>query len=281
MNLRWGIIAAFSALVISVSLGIISDVRPLHIFLRALIFTVVFFGVGFGARMVITSFIPELLYLEEEPVIRENNQQSGSRINISVGNEEYAVPEMYKAPGEPHELGNIEDLISGAFKPRVVAESPADQFPKAPASWESVDVNRENDYNMQGGDQDGFDADMFEIQPEKPSKKAPPEKPVFTASFGDDMSGLGGLPDLDAMATAFSAGGGDVKAPPVQAAPAMDMDSGFMDPMDSQLFGGDAMAESLKTDSSNKTGNKNQQLEGDFSPKELSMGIRTVLSKDK
>jgi len=271
-NLRWGIIAACAALVVSVAAGIISEVRLLYIILRAAIFAVVFFGIGFGIRMVISSFMPELLYLEEEPVIHDSNPQAGSRINITVGSTgEYAVPEMYKDSGDHNELGNIEDLISGAFRPRASDESPPVQPRKAPLG---IDGNTDNDYNMQDSAQDMFGSDNFEFPSVRPSSAAAPEKPVFTPTFGDDLAGLGGLPDLDAMAMAFSSGGELPRAPAAQAMPAGDSLS-VMEPIDEQLFDAAPIVKPVS-----KSG-KSQQLDGDFNPKELAQGIRTVLSKDK
>lgn len=268
-NLRWGVIAASAALILCVALGIISDVRPFYIFLRALIFTVIFFGIGFGIRMVIHSYFPELLYLEEEPVIHENSQP-GERVNITVGSTEYAVPEMYKESDDPEYLGNIEELVSGVFKPRAVAESSPDQFMK-PAAREGIDVKREKDYNMEGNSQDAFSMD-FEFPSAKPPKSAPPVKQAFTPSFGED--GLGGLPDLDAMATAFS---GESRG---MAAPVQPANDGFMEPVeiDAQLFDDTAPVSERAV---SKTGNKPQQLEGDFDPKDLAQGIRTILTKEK
>jgi len=270
-NFRWGLVAACIALIISVALGIISGVRPLYVFLRALVFTVAFFGVGFGLRMIIHSYIPELLTLEEEPVIHENNNSS-QRVNITLGDaSEYAVPEMYENSGDSNEIGNIEDLISGAFKPRAVVESHADPFSRNPFAGDGIDGRGENDYNMQGG-QGAFGSDSFEFQSPRPSSSAPPVKPAFTPSFGDDAS-LGGLPDLDSMATAFS-GGGETRGGSAQLTAA---NAGFMEPVDAQLF--EEVPVSARSVS--KTGNKPQQLDGDFNPKEIAMGIRTVLSKEK
>lgn len=270
-GLRWGVIAASAALIISLALGIISGVRPLYIIIRALIFMAVFFGIGFGIRMVINSFFPELLLLEEEPVIHENNPQPGARVNITLGNTgEYAVPEMYSDSRNPAELGNIEDLISGAFKPRSKAESPPDQFRKAQAA--GIDGTRENDYNVQVAGQDAFGSENFEFPSARPSVSAPPEKPVFTPSLGNETADLGGLPDLDSMVTAFSAGGEPGGA--VSQAPS----ASLMEPIDEQLFEESALADSKPI---SRAGNKPQQLEGDFDPKDLAQGIRTVLSKEK
>jgi len=278
-NVRWGLAFAVVALVISVFLGIISHVNPLHIFLRTMLFMFIFFGLGMGVRTLIDNFFPELLFDDDAGGDQITFDQPGSRVNITLGSgSEYAIPEKYANSGETEELGNIEDLISGAFKPRSQDKAQAD----AGTAFKGIDRSGEEDYNKLGtnifaDDQGGFQfqdtepsSEQFggqfgdrlgeqfgEPVPETPSFK----KPEFSPSFGDDTDGLGGLPDLDGMASAFSSAF-TADSPPAQAqAPVSPFDE--PEPM-----------------SFNK-GNKPQPLQGDFNPKELAEGIRTVLSKDK
>ena len=198
---KWGVTAAIAAVIISVGLGLLSGVGLSHIFLRALIFGVVFFGFGFGLRFMINSFFPEILFMEEEASAQVPFDQPGSRVNITLDNTgEFAVPELYKTPGDPDELGNIEDLISGIFRPR------SDSGGQRPSS--GIDRNREESYNIGSIDQSfsdqgnmdfpdigGFDEPGVETpRDEKPRVEKPGfEKPIFTPSFGDD-GGVGGLP---------------------------------------------------------------------------------------
>jgi len=266
INLKWGAIAAAAAMVISVGLGLLSGVNILHVFLRALIFAVVFFGVGFGLRFLINNFFPEFLPNDEETSAQGSPDQPGSRVNIIMDNTgEYAVPELYKAPGDPNELGNINDLVTGAFKPR---SSFDEQQPKT-----GIDRMEEAGYNKGGRsfpDQDDFgfqETEFFERQQvDKPSV----EKPVFTPSFGDD-TGVGGLPDLEMFAMAFSGGGGESRAsvpmPAAGSASLPEMPEEFEPVQPSRQ--------------SHYTAGKPMQLKGDFNPKELAKGIHTVLSKDK
>jgi hypothetical protein len=244
-NLKWGFILGSAALVISVSLGIISGVNPLYIFLRALLFTAVFFGMGVGLRVLVDNMFPELLLVNEDPS-QMNFEQPGSRVDITIGNaRDYAVPEMYKNPDGSQEMGNIEDLLSGAFKPR----------PTESSRQSGIDRSQENDYNIQGSSQ----ISAFDSQGSEHSQEALFQRPSFTPSLGDDSEGLGGLPDLDSMAGAFSSGGFALET----AAP--------------------AQAQSLEAEEPEKKynkGNKPQPLEGDFNPQELAQGIRTVLSRD-
>jgi len=256
-SLRWGLFAAAGALVISAALGVISGVRPLHIFLRSLVFTVLFFGIGFGLRMIINNLFPELLHLDDEPVIGEGNPQAGSRVDVTVDGE-FAVPEKYRDSSDPNALGNIEDLVSGAFNPNTASES---------SHHEGIDGKSRNDYNMQGssGDAESFHAQEF------PSEHGHHADGAFTPSFGDDVSGL---PDLDAIGMAFSSG--EARSG-TAAAQAFTEDAGFMEPVGAMS----PYEEAAPAKPAAKAGNKPQQIEGDFNPKELAMGIRTVLSKDK
>ena len=268
---KWGITAAIAAVIVSVGLGLLSGVGVLHVFLRALIFGLVFFGFGFGLRFLINSFFPELLYIDEELSAQESFDQPGSRVNITLDNTgEYAVPELYKTPGDPDELGNIEDLVSGVFRPR------SDSAQQRPSS--GIDRNREESYNIGSADQsisDQGDMDFPDMgafdepRVEKPGFETPKvEKPVFTPSFGDD-AGVGGLPDLETFAMAFS--GGELRPSQPQAA--------------AGGFGGvpvpDVPEEFEPTQPARYVASKPTPLSGDFNPKDLAKGISTVLAKDK
>jgi hypothetical protein len=249
--------------------------------IRAIIFAIVFFGLGFGLRMVINSYFPELLFVQqEETEIDDTFDQPVPQVNITIDSTgEYAVPELYKTPGDQQELGNIEDLISGHFRSRS----------------EGVDRKKEEGYNNTGVESGSFresddflDTAVFE--------KTPAEKPVFTPSFGDDSAGLGGLPDLDALAMAFSAGGEPRPAPapaPREWPQAKEEDTFSFGEDDvlggiPELGSTDTIAEpfqaqrteELEQVKTHMVGNKPQPLQGDFDPKELAQGIRTVLSKD-
>jgi len=214
----------------------------------------------------VNSYFPEILAGDNSTAIHDT-EKTGSRVNITIDNAgEYAVPELYKTSGAPNELGNIEDLISGVFK----------------VSTESIDRNQEEDYNNEE-DQDHGNidfGDMFQDQDQNTDDldKSLEGRPVFTPSFVDDAGGLGGLPDLDAMATAFSSGEsfGGGSSPIGHGGGSKKASSGF---------GGDSYAsndfEESDSHVSNNAGNKPQPLKGDFDPQEIAQGIRTMLSKEK
>jgi len=252
-NIKWGLTAAVAAMMISIGLGLLFGVGLFHVFMRALIFAAIFFGFGFGLRFLINSFFPELLYIYEESSTQESFDQPGSRINITLDNTgEYAVPELYKTPGDPDELGNIEDLVSGVFSPRSASDKPV-------RSQSGIDRKKEESYNVESAFQSFLDQEPFSIQDTDGFEKKQAEKPVFTASLGDD-AGLGGLPDLDSMAMAFSGGVESnmaVQAGPVQA------------------------QEEFESEQQRYVVSKATPMKGDFNPKELAKGISTVLAKDK
>ena len=285
-NIRWGIIAAVFALLISVALGIVSNVRFFYILIRALIFAVVFFGLGFGLRFLLNNFFPELLYSSEDSITQDNFNQSGSRINITVDSTgEYAVPELYKTSDDSEEMGNIEDLISGVFRPRS-AEKTNGKRPFSPVMRGSgIDADMEAGYNDIGDLQDVSFPENDTLEDIPVFDKQPVSQPVFSPSFGDD-SGLGGLPDLDMMARAFSSAYSNSPAPAPVSNPAS---ASSVSPMTSNPMAASVPAFTsmppvdsyYESEKSRYKGNVPRALEGDFNPKSLAEGLRTVLSKDK
>jgi len=261
VNFKWGLVPAVFALFVSVMLGVISGSSMNHIILRALVFAVVFFGFGIGMWFLVSNYFPELLAADSDVTLQDENEKTGSQVNITIDNaDEYAVPELYKTADSSDELGNIEDLVSGAFKVRSESVDRKQEESYNRGRYQSVPENENIDFQDMFQETDNFDK-SFE------------EKPVFTASFVDDAGGLGGLPDLDEMAMAFSSGGGSL--PIGQGGGSKGASSGF-----SGVSSASSDFEETDSFSQNK-GNKPVPIKGDFSPKELAEGIRTILSKDK
>jgi len=286
VNIRWGIIAAIFALFITVTLGIFSGVSFLHVFLRGLVFSAVFFCLGFGLRFVINNFFPEILFSGNESG-GNDIERSGTHVNITLDSTgEYAVPELFRTPDGADELGNIDDLISGVFKSKNREEGqqkngnklPVDSWFDIPESEEGIDRKKEEGYNKpRGGQSVPFQetSDFRSPSAEKPPIEKPAaEMPLFTPSFGDD-SGLEGLPDLDMMARAFSStSGGSSSAQVMAPMPSMPVVSSAASAV--SMFHDDGM----DFDRNRNTGNKPQPLKGDFNPRELAKGISTILNKD-
>jgi len=174
-NIKWGLIAAAAAAVISAGLGIVSGVGVFYIVTRSLIFAAVFLGLGFTLRFLINRFLPELLLANDEG--QESFDIPGSRVNITLDSTgEYAVPQLYKTPDNPDELGNIEDLVSGAFKPRTGSDGSYDA---------GIDRMKEESYNTGGNTENSPDYEGFSFQEEGVVEKTPAEKPAFTPGFGE------------------------------------------------------------------------------------------------
>ena len=283
---RWGVVSSAVAVIISIGLGVISGVSLFHIMARAVIFAVVFFGGGFGLRFLINSVFPEFFTFSDEVESDYAPEKTYSGVSVTydtIG--EYAVPELYKSPGDSDELGNIEDLIAGIVEFRRGTD--IDDSIQEGASRGGVDRNGEdgyNDRNVQDARENGFRTarapeqevinfgDMFGdtgeldwpgVSPEKADRSGVEKQQVpqsqFAPSFMDESVDSDGLVDLDSMATSFG----------VTASPAG--------------FGGEAgSAEYARGETrSGYVGNKPQPMKGDYNPKELAEGIRTALSKDK
>jgi len=179
----------------------------------------------------------------------------GSRIDITLdNNRDFAMPEMDRNSGNPDEVGNFGDLLSGAYRP---APTGADN------PFGGMDLGGEDNYNEEGS---GFgsqnqESSGFQDSAPRNSGTGSSAIPAFASSFGapsfgDDSSEWGGLTDLDAMAGSFLSGNTEDSSP----APAVPDTTGpTRDPK----------------------GNKAQPLKGDFDAKELAQGIRTILSKEK
>ena len=284
---KWGLLSGVGALFISLTLGILSGVDAFHIFIRALIFTIVFFGIGFGLRFVINGFFPELLFSEAESAAQET-EQADSSVNITLDSMgEYAVPELYNL-GDSGELGNIDDLLSGNF----AAAQGRTREQKANAG---IDRNKEASYNDFGTRQSAFAAKLpvpevdnissggSDSNDEAVFKPMEPQNyQSFTPSFGDNM-GLNSLPDLDMMAKAFSSpsAGGAVNAGSFTESAGMPlMDLPSLEPA-GITSSSSPVFEFGDVEQSRNTGNKPQAMNSEWDAKGLAEGIRTVLSKER
>lgn len=77
-------IVAGSAFLVSVLIGLISDVAFLLILLRALLFSVLFFGTFVGIWFLFSRFLPELLSSRPQSGSEEEAEAAGSRLDIAV-----------------------------------------------------------------------------------------------------------------------------------------------------------------------------------------------------
>jgi len=255
-NIKWGIIlggvAFFIAFAFSLILG---NVLLLTALIRALIFAAFFFALGTAAWVLINSFIPELLFpetREEEPNVFFADT-SGSKVNIVLGDTSgAALPDPDASVLD--EVGNISDLISGKIK---LAERDVDQ--KRPGGY--TGNGKKDDFaatefgpgdfsnGLSGGESAGTEA--------LPSYFQPFAGGVPGDALGDASVSLGDLSGFNG-GDPFSAGESDV-------------------------FGADTPSDTPAPELPERkvSGNRSQAMEGDFNPKEIASGIRTVLEKDK
>jgi hypothetical protein len=257
LHIRWGIIGGALALLLSLAVGIVSGVG-LHIALiRALIFAAVFFGLGLGAHRLISTYIPDLLFAgadaDNAPSDDFSVPDPGARINITVGDVlGAALPDTHGGVDSPDTVGNITDLVSGAINPAAearAARAAADaSLARAPSA--GMDHKPEDGYTEIG-------AGVESAGLNNAGMGGGVDLGFSSLNSGESVPGgdWGGLPDLDALAGVFSGGSDHEPSSPTEMAVAFESER--------------------KT-----TGNKPQPFEGDYNPKEIAAGIRTVLEKD-
>ena len=253
-NIKWGIIAGGAALVLSLLTGIFSGAAFLIALLRAGAFMAVFFVFGLGCSFVIRKYLPELLHSgssAEGGADSRWSRETGSRVNITLG-------DGGALPNDSDEVGDISVLLRSG--------NPAGEAAlNAPAAYgQGIDQAAQDNYTNGGGavleELDALDQGSGEGAlggAEDPGPSASPGGQAFTVTVGEGDD-LETLPDLDAMAGAFLTDA-DKESPAEQPA------ASFEPSMPAKISGGA----------------KAQQLDGDFDPKELAAGIRTVLEKAK
>ena len=254
MSFRWGFFAGLAALVLSFIVGLFSEANMGIVLLRALLFCLLFFGLGTGIWILIHKFFPELLatiYNEEEP--DSFSASPGSRVDITLDSNDrnFAVPEMYRKSINPDEMGSINDLLGKNTRADLAAK-------EGEGEEGNVDQNEEEGYNYEQSN--AFAGGMIDLaELELTPKKSDPVSDSssnfnasFTPSFGGEDNGLGGLPDLDSLSGAFSTTTHNTSA-------------------ESDSLGNDFLGDR----------EKDKPLQGDYSAEELAKGIKTVLTKDK
>jgi hypothetical protein len=232
-NVKWGIICGLVAFVLAFATSLLVGQALLSVALvRALIFAVLFFLLGTGAWTLINNFIPEVLSPSAGDDATSNifsMNQTGSRVNITLGEQvDAALPDRDGEPQDPNDVGDINDLVSGAFKPEK----------RAP---QRIDQNPENDYNDGSGE--------F-----APRSEAEEKEEGFSVNFSSFVSSGDEAGETDPFSDPFSLTSGD---------------------------DGEAAPERSSLPERKVTGNRPEKFEGDFNPKEIAAGIRTVLEKDK
>jgi hypothetical protein len=249
-NVKWGIFPAAAAFVLAFILSLLfGQVDLFRAFLRALMFAAIFFALGIGVWFLVNTFIPELLMPDVQADVVANifgTETPGSRVNITVGDtKDAALPNG----GGIDEVENIANITTGAA-------SLPDRF-KWPDSTGDIDQKPSNGYTG-----------VLEEIPPMDGAKTESEFGEFFTSF-DSFSPEAAAGDAFSFADSGSADSGS-------AGGNADSDSG------GTRGGGDFFSQADESPPERRvSSNKAQKLDGDFNPKEIAAGIRTVLEKDK
>jgi hypothetical protein len=135
-NVKWGIVSGGAAFALAFVMSLLIGHTGLPVaLLRALVFAVVFFGLGLGIWVLISTFIPELLSSGAEDEGAGNvlfGAAAGSRVNITVDDApNTALPAAL--PGTEHseneDVGDFTDLVSGSISAgQDIDQSPATSY---------------------------------------------------------------------------------------------------------------------------------------------------------
>ena len=273
-DLRYSGIFAVTAFILSLLIGLVSRATMPMLIIRPLIFAAIFFALSALIKLIVGWKLPELL----EDSADEDGFRPGSRINILEGDvptDSSSLTEGFISgalgsvstgarPDESEDnLGDISELARrSSFSPSAGGNVPVME------SIPGVDQNAKELYNDNGGPGDSIAPDFSNMFSPDPSFEAPAGGQARGAGTG---SGTGpaavqkpravfdsdeSLPDLDSMAEAFMSGSSDEKEEASEYS---------------------APSSSRRPASSKKTPEWTQ----DFNAKDIAMGLRTVLSKEK
>jgi hypothetical protein len=262
-NLRWSVIAAAAAFVVSLALGISVQGQILIILIRAFCFAVVFFLLAHLIWRLINKYIPDLLRMPEDSSPMAD-LESGGRVNITVGDGEDSIPPNAALPpeGRVDDVENIADVMSrGPLPSRNTRPSPAppeispgaSPEPPPPSPALSVPVPGPVQ-GMDQGLQSGYTESKNDVsRASSPSIQAPAGG---FSDLGDTSGGIESLPDLDALAGSFlsPAAAGEDSVPAGQG-------------LSPRPAGG-------------ARSKKGREAGEDFNPKELASAIQTIIKRD-
>ena len=304
INFRISGISAAVAFFLSFLIGLVSRAAMPELIVRPLIFALVFFVLSGAIYYLVSHFLPELLSGDNggySSSAGADGAHLGSRVNITEGDASFMPPYtqgdfmqggmeaggvgagfMGAQPDDSEDsVGNIADLFQRQNG------SPASGFggmeAHAPGSSEvagaGMDQNAEVQYNggegetakMQEGESDQFvpweppsfsgGADSGEAasmsSASMPSASVPSAAPAASgASFSPSLGSEDFFPDLDSMAGAFRS---------------------------ASLDGGSSAEHSsfAAPPKRSRSNSKAQSWSEDYNAKEIAMGLRTALNKDK
>ena len=264
LDLKFSGIFAVAAFVLSLLIGLVSRATMPMLIIRPLIFAVIFFALSAAIKILVSRFLPELL----EGIADGDSSRPGSRINIledGGASDSSAMAEGFisgalgqvsvgaKPDDSEDDLGDISELSK-----RISSSLGAGEDTSTEESIPGIDQNEKERYTDNGGSSDSIEPDfssMFSAGSSAPAggqAKAAGAGPKKNVGLDSDEA----LPDLDSMAGAF-------------------MSSSSVEEQEVSEYS--SPISPRKSASSDKT----PKWTGDFDPKEIAMGLRTVLNKDK
>jgi len=246
LNVKWGIYAAVAALLLAFTTSLILGQASFVIsLLRGLAFAALFFILGVGIWTLINTFIPELLFPEAHDAAANIFGTESS--DLQGSGSQLSGSRVNITLGDRSDAalpeGNGSDDEVGNISDLVSgAIDPAGEAKRS----RGLDEITENSYTMAGEAVVPPPNDIAEPLPSH-------EGGGFAMNF-DSFTMGGGLAGLDTFGDSFSL------------------------PPDS---GGTAKKEEASLPERKVAGNTPKALEGDFNPKDIALGIRTVLETDK
>jgi hypothetical protein len=278
-NIKWGVVFGGAAFILALIFSLLfGKVLFLTALVRALIFAVTFFVLGTGAWLLISSYIPDLLSVDtrEDPAnIFASKDTPGSTVNITLGDTSgAALPDSGGGVSGADEVGDISDLVSGKVKPSAMpGAKDMDQMPSS--DYTDNEGESSLDSGLSGGLAGGFAADSG-------SGGFFPDFSAFTG--GLSSGGASGSSPSSANGKAAGTAAGDFGGFSGTGSDGV-FDAGDIFSSAATIgngadgtYGSDAASEDLPE--RKVSGNKPVEFEGDFKPKEIALGIHTMLEKE-
>ena len=263
LDLKFSGIFAGIAFFLSLLIGLVSRSTMPMLIVRPLIFAAIFFALSALIKILVSSKLPELL----EGSADGDSSMPGSRINIledAGASDSSAMTEGFisgalgqasagaKPDDSEDDLGDISELSK-----RIFPQSSGEDA-QAGESIPGIDQNEKGSYTDNGGSSDTIIPDFSNMFSAGSSSDAPAGGQARAAGArartGVGLDSDEGLPDLDSMAEAFMSGSPDE---------------------------GQGANERSAPGLSRRSSDKTPKWTEDFDAKEIAMGIRSVLKKDK
>jgi hypothetical protein len=247
LNVKWGIYAAVGALLLAFTTSIFLGQAGFVIsLLRGLAFAALFFILGVGIWTLLNTFIPELLFPESMDaaanIFGPESSDSQSSDSGAYGSHINITLGDRSDAALPDSDGPDSDEVGNISDLVSGTASPAGEVKRE----RGLDEITEKSYTVDG---EAVASSLNGLAEHLPSN----ESGGFAMNF-DSFTMGGGLAGLETY--------GD----------------SFLLPPDS---GGTARREEASLPERKVTGNTPKALEGDFNPKDIALGIRTVLETDK